>query len=130
MFDLGAEGAAESNCHGEVFVEVEDAGFGVQLLAVGLRTDRDERGGIWILSVDRKPFRVERWMTIGRPEGLRLRPGDRFGQSLARLSDLGDDGFVDLVVGAPGDDVGGKDAGAIWLLLLDESVLASQANGL
>jgi hypothetical protein len=44
------------------------------------------------------------------------RPGDRFGASLATLADRDGDARVELGVGAPGDDDGEPDAGAIWLL--------------
>lgn len=45
--------------------------------------------------------------------------GDRFGRSVATLRDFDGDGNGDLVVGAPYDDDGGLDRGAVHLLLLD-----------
>jgi PKD repeat protein len=44
--------------------------------------------------------------------------GDRFGTSLA-ADDFDGDGLLDLAVGAPGDDDGGAEAGALWVLLLN-----------
>ncbi len=41
--------------------------------------------------------------------------GDRFGWSLA-AGDFGDDGFTDLAVGAPYEDVGVTDDGGVWTL--------------
>src|SRR5262245_53207349 len=41
---------------------------------------------------------------------------DEFGAALAALGDLNGDGVVDLAVGAPGDDHGGIDRGAVWIL--------------
>jgi hypothetical protein len=38
--------------------------------------------------------------------------GDRFGTSVAGAGDLNGDGFADLIVGAPGDDDNGADAGS------------------
>jgi hypothetical protein len=45
-----------------------------------------------------------------------LRPGDEFGYALANAGDVDNDGISDLLVGAPGDDDGGTDSGAAWLL--------------
>ena len=42
--------------------------------------------------------------------------GDRLGTSVAVAGDVDGDGFVDLIVGAPGRDEGGEDAGAAYLL--------------
>jgi len=47
-----------------------------------------------------------------------LGKSDRFGISLAS-DDLDGDGVQDLLVGAVGDDDGGADAGAVWVLKLD-----------
>jgi len=51
---------------------------------------------------------------------LRLRGaalGDQLGSSLAAVGDMDGDGHDDLLVGAPGDDQGGSDAGAAFLAL-------------
>jgi len=45
--------------------------------------------------------------------------GDRFGSSLGTLGDFDGDGVADLAVGASGDDDGGSNSGALWLLFLD-----------
>jgi hypothetical protein len=44
---------------------------------------------------------------------------DRFGTSLAVIGDVDGNGAVDIAVGAPGDDDGGTDRGAVYVLLLD-----------
>src|ERR1700752_1919177 len=44
---------------------------------------------------------------------------DYFGVSLAFLGDLDDDGVTDLAVGALGDDDGGTQKGAVWILFLN-----------
>jgi len=49
-----------------------------------------------------------------------LSNGDRFGSAVCSLGDLDGDGVEDLAVGAPGDDGGGSDRGAVWILFLRE----------
>lgn len=44
---------------------------------------------------------------------------DNFGRSLAPLGDIDDDGLMDIAVGAPLDDDGGADRGAVWVLFLN-----------
>jgi hypothetical protein len=114
----------------------EDLGFGSSLawlgdrdgdgtleLAVGLAEKRQGQGpspgGIWIVSIDRKDLSVVRWSSFlpgDHGTSGHTRPGDRFGASLATLADRDGDARVELGVGAPGDDDGEPDAGAIWLL--------------
>ncbi len=48
-------------------------------------------------------------------EGV-ISPGDAFGAALANAGDMNLDNINDLLVGAPGDDDGGTDSGAVWLL--------------
>jgi len=48
----------------------------------------------------------------------RLAAEDSFGSSLATYSDVDDNGLVDLIVGAWGDDDGAADAGAVYILFL------------
>ncbi len=69
--------------------------------------------------------------------GPSLAGGDAFGSSLAAVGDLDYDGVPDLAVGAPGDDGGAPDAGAVHLLYLNSDgtvkrtieINASTANG-
>ena len=55
-------------------------------------------------------------------------PGDRFGEAVTPLGDINGDGFLEIAVGAPGDDSGGFDRGAVWILSLenDGSIYFSQ----
>ncbi len=48
-----------------------------------------------------------------------LDPGDAFGASMAFIGDLDGDGVEDLAVGAPGDDDGGPDRGAVWICFMN-----------
>lgn len=44
---------------------------------------------------------------------------DLFGESVARIGDLDRDGIEDIAVGAPNDDDGGENKGAVWILFLN-----------
>lgn len=44
---------------------------------------------------------------------------DYFGESVANIGDLNGDGIVDIAVGARGDDDGGTERGAVYILFLD-----------
>ncbi|MEM7167354.1 MAG: hypothetical protein AAF581_17970 [Planctomycetota bacterium] len=59
---------------------------------------------------------------IGSQSGgfnVTLQQFDRFGRALAQLGDLNGDGIGELVVGVPGDDDGGTDAGAVYVLYMN-----------
>lgn len=48
-----------------------------------------------------------------------IEDGDRFGTSVHSLGDLDGDGVTDIAVGANGDDEGGFDHGAVYILFLN-----------
>ena len=61
--------------------------------------------------------------------GTGLDNGDDFGRSVANIGDLDDDGVTDLAVGAPGDDDGSGQAGAVWILFMNsDGTVASKAK--
>ena len=47
--------------------------------------------------------------------------GDWFGYAVASIGDINQDGFMDLAVGAPYDDDGGSNKGALYILFMDAS---------
>jgi hypothetical protein len=94
-------------------------------LAVGARWDDDggdARGAVWMLFLNTdgtvKSHQKISDTAGGFPPGL-LDNGDCFGESVAFLGDLDGDGVGDLAVGAYGDDDGGDNQGAVWVLFLN-----------
>jgi hypothetical protein len=101
-------------------------GGGVTGLAVGAPYDddgSDDAGAVWILFLE-DDGRVDAWQKVSRDEGGfggDLDSGDLFGAALAGIDDLDNNGVVDLAVGAPGDDDGGEDKGAVWTLFMQRT---------
>lgn len=102
-------------------------GDGVSDLAVGAPEDDDgdpppisHSGAVWILFMNCDGT-VKSHQKISNTEGgfAGVLVGDYFGYSVASLGDLDRDGISDLAVGAPDDDDGGTDRGAVWVLFLN-----------
>lgn len=98
-------------------------GDGVTDLAVGAPLDDDnglDRGAVWILFMD-DDGRVDLEQKISDDAGDfdgELDNNDNFGGAVAGIGDLDGDGIFDLAVGAPLDDDGDTDRGAVWILFL------------
>ncbi|HYQ71488.1 MAG TPA: integrin alpha [Gammaproteobacteria bacterium] len=101
-------------------------GDGIPDLAAGAPGDDEDStdaGAVWILFMNRNgTVRTEQKIAFdtGGLDAL-LRSGDAFGSAIANIDDLNLDAVSDIVVGAPGDDDGGLDAGAAWVLYLSAS---------
>jgi len=99
---------------------------GVPDLAVGANLDDaggNNRGAVWLLFLDINR-NVKSVRKISENDGGfkgRLDDNDFFGWSIASLGDLDGDGIIDLAVGARGDDDGGLNSGAVWILFLNSN---------
>lgn len=99
---------------------------GVPDLGVGTPGDDDggsDRGSVWVLFL-RTDGHVATTQKISATEGefvaeATLENGDAFGETVAFAGDLDLDGISDLVIGAPFDDDGGEDRGAVWILFMN-----------
>lgn len=97
---------------------------GVMDLAVGMPNDDDggtDRGAVWILFMNTDGT-VNSSQKISSDEGNLDRDpdnGDHFGSAVTAIGDLDGDGVIDLAVGVSGDDDGGTDRGAVWILFLN-----------
>jgi len=93
-------------------------------LAVGALNDDDggtNRGAVWMLFLNADGT-VASSQKISDTEGgftPALANFDTFGTSVSGIGDLDMDGIPDLAVGAIGDDDGGAQRGAVWVLFLN-----------
>ena len=103
-------------------------GDGFDDLAVGAPGDDDgshspflgDFGAVWIL-FSNSVGGIKAAQKISAAEGGftgQIDVHDLFGTSVSGLGDLDGDTRIDIAVGAPGDDDGGPDCGAIWVLML------------
>ncbi len=102
--------------------DLDGDGF-VDLASGAWRADRGgvDRGEIWVLYMYpnrtvKSSVRIN--ATTGGFTGV-LDDGDLFGASITNLGDIDGDGVTDLAVGAPRDDDGASNAGAVWILFLN-----------
>ena len=124
--DGGFEGAlADDDSFGSAVANVGDLnGDGIPDLGVGAPNDDDgaaNAGAIWIL-IMKTDGRVDAWQKVSGEAGEfngNLEADDHFGAAIAGIGNINNSGLADLAVGAPGDDDGDTDQGAVWILFMD-----------
>jgi len=124
--------------NGDGFAIVENIGDldedGVNDLAVGALGDDDggaDRGAVWIVFLNSDgTVKSEQKIsdTAGNFNGV-LDNQDSFGTNIANMGDLDGDGVTDLAVGAQGDDDGGLNKGAVWILFMGPGVVKEITSG-
>ncbi len=113
-------------------------GDGVPELAVGVPRDDSgagaDCGAVWVLFLNQDgAVKDAQKITIGMGGFMggfagSLDAGDYFGQSVGCLDDLDGDGVAELAVGAPYDDDGSDNSGAVWVLQLNADGTAKGAH--
>jgi len=102
-------------------------GDGTLEVAFGAPGDDDSvnnGGAVYVLSLnaDGTASATRKLSNLSGGLGFTLDNGDHFGDAVEALDDLDGDGVPELVVGAPEDDDGGTDRGAVYVLFLDATV--------
>jgi hypothetical protein len=90
-------------------------------IAVGTRGNDDggsSAGGVWVLRMSATGSSIGAAEISDLSLGGGLDSSDQFGISVAGLGDRDNDNIGDMAVGANGDDDGGPDRGAVWLVNL------------
>jgi len=115
----------DDDLFGSALAAIDDLdGDGAPDLAVGAPGADDngpDRGAVWILFLDSEG-KVLQERKIAQDEGGfggNLDDDDRFGSAVATIGDVNGDGVPDLAVGAPNDDDGPDNAGAVWILFMN-----------
>ena len=99
-------------------------GDGIVDVAVGAASDDDgglNRGAVWILFLD-SLGKVKNYQKISDVAGGfsgTLDNSDWFGGSVESIKDLNNDNIPELLVSAVGDDDGGTNRGAFWILFMN-----------
>ena len=99
-------------------------GDGINDMVVGLQLDDDggtDGGAVYIQFLN-EDGTIKSYQKISDTEGGftgTIDNTDYFGISVCSLGDLDGDGNTDIAVGAWGDDDGGANRGAVWILFLD-----------
>lgn len=133
----------DADLFGLAIAVIDDVnGDTIQDIAVGASGDDDgetNAGAVWILQLDTDGT-VKAEQKIAEGSGglsITFDDTDRFGSSVTVLNDIDGDGIDDWIVGAPLDDDGGTDRGAVYVLFMNangtvksEQKISALAGGL
>lgn len=118
-------GLADDDRFGSAIADIGDQNDdGVTDLGVGAPNDDDgpdNAGAVWVLMM-KTDGRVDDWQQLSDNAGGfggDLDADDHFGAAIAGIGNLDNSGLKDLAVGAPGDDSGGAERGAVWILFME-----------
>jgi len=78
----------------------------------------NNQGAVWVVLMNSN-YTVKNKYLI--QSGLSLSAGDYFGSTVTGIGDFDNDGVKDIAVGARGDDSGGNNYGAVYLILLNSN---------
>lgn len=129
-----APGLKDNDQFGEAVASAGDLnGDGIPDLVVGSSGCDDggtDRGAVYILFMNRDGT-VQSQQKVSATTGNFTGPlhdSDHFGRAVTGIGDLDGDSIPDIVVGASGDDTGGSNRGAVWVLFMqrDGTVKAEQ----
>ncbi len=124
LSSLSGLGLGNNDNFGSAVTQAGDIdGDGLCDAAIGAIGDDDGNlnlGAVWIvfLKADGSMKSFQKISATSGGFSGTLDRNDNFGGALASLGDFDGDGFVDLAIGASGDDDGGTDRGAAWLVYL------------
>ena len=95
---------------------------GVTDIAVGATGTASTTGSVHILFLDNNGTVSDTIEINGTAaNGPDLANGDIFGQSVANIGDLNNDGVTDIAVGATGNDAGGSNRGVIHIMFMNSN---------
>ncbi|NRA93436.1 MAG: FG-GAP repeat protein, partial [Psychroserpens sp.] len=108
-------------------------GDGLPTLMVSARLDDDggtDKGAVWLLNLNTDGT-VKTYQKISATQGGfsgNLTNADFFGSSIALIGDLDNDSYPEIAIGAIGDDEGGTDRGAVYMMTLNKNTASSSSS--
>ena len=114
-FGIGLANLGDLNNDG-----VDDIAVGLEFLDIG----QDNSGGVAIMFLNADGSIKAVYLIANGSVPYALDDSDYFGKGLEAI-DLDGDGFSELIASAHEDNTGGTDAGAVYVLTLDEAELGS-----